>query len=41
MAIMNALRRAVSQGSAMICITHDMELVGECDRVVAVERVIA
>ena len=40
-AIMNALRRAVSQGSAMICITHDMELVGECDRVVAVERVIA
>jgi ABC-type transport system involved in cytochrome bd biosynthesis fused ATPase/permease subunit len=40
-AIMNALRRAVSQGSALICITHDIDIAGERDRIIAVERVIA
>ena len=41
LAIMNALRRAVSQGSALICITHDTDISSESDRVIAVERVIA
>jgi ABC-type transport system involved in cytochrome bd biosynthesis fused ATPase/permease subunit len=40
-AIMNALRRAVSQGSALICITHDIDIAGERDRIITVERVIA
>jgi ABC-type transport system involved in cytochrome bd biosynthesis fused ATPase/permease subunit len=40
-AIMSALRRAVTQGSALICITHDRDIAGESDRVIAVERVIA
>lgn len=39
-AIMNALRRAVSQGSALICITHDTDIAIERDRVISVERVI-
>jgi len=39
-AIMRALRRAVSQGSALICITHDLDVVGESDRVITVERVV-
>lgn len=41
MAIMSALRRAVSQGAALICITHEIDIAGESDRVIAVERVIA
>jgi ABC-type transport system involved in cytochrome bd biosynthesis fused ATPase/permease subunit len=40
-AIMNALRRAVSQGAALICITHEIDISGESDRIIAVERVIA
>ncbi|MEY4023224.1 MAG: hypothetical protein RLZ23_185, partial [Actinomycetota bacterium] len=40
-AIMNALRRTVSQGSALICITHDTDIASERDRVISVERVIA
>ena len=40
-AIMGALRQAVSEGSALICITHDIEMVCEGDRVIEVERVIA
>jgi len=40
-AIMNALRRAVSEGAALICITHDIDIAQENDRVIAVERVIA
>ena len=39
--IMSALRRAVSQGSALICITHEVDIAGESDRVIAVERTIA
>lgn len=38
--IMRTLRRAVSQGAALICITHDLDVVGESDRVIAVEQVI-
>jgi ATP-binding cassette subfamily C protein CydD len=40
-AIMNALRRAVSEGAALICITHDIDIAQENDRVIAVERVMA
>jgi ABC-type branched-subunit amino acid transport system ATPase component len=40
-AIMSALRRAVSEGAALICITHDIDIAQENDRVIAVERVIA
>jgi ABC-type transport system involved in cytochrome bd biosynthesis fused ATPase/permease subunit len=40
-AIMTALRRAVSQGSALICITHDVDIAHPGDRVISVERVIA
>ena len=40
-AIMHALRRAVSQGSALICITHDLDIAHSGDRVISVERVIA
>jgi ABC-type transport system involved in cytochrome bd biosynthesis fused ATPase/permease subunit len=40
-AIMSALRRAVSQGAALICITHEIDIAGKSDRVIAVERVIA
>ena len=40
-AIMSALRRAVSQGAALICITHEIDIAGESDRVIAVERAIA
>jgi ABC-type lipoprotein export system ATPase subunit len=39
--IMNALRRAVSQGAALICITHEIDIAGERDRIIAVERVSA
>jgi ABC-type transport system involved in cytochrome bd biosynthesis fused ATPase/permease subunit len=39
-AIMSALRNAVSQGSALICITHDIDIALESDRVISVERVI-
>jgi ABC-type lipoprotein export system ATPase subunit len=38
---MSALRRAVSQGAALICITHEIDIAGKSDRVIAVERVIA
>ncbi len=40
-AIMSALRRAVSEGAALICITHDIDIAQENDRVIAVERVMA
>jgi ABC-type transport system involved in cytochrome bd biosynthesis fused ATPase/permease subunit len=40
-AIMSALRRAVSQGSALICITHDVDISRKGDRIIEVERVIA
>ena len=40
-AIMSALRRAVSEGAALICITHDIDIAQENDRVIAVERVVA
>ena len=40
-AIMSALRRAVTQGSALICITHDIDIAGESDLIITVERVIA
>jgi len=40
-AIMNALRRAVSEGAALICITHDIDIAQENDRVIAVELVMA
>ncbi len=40
-AIMNALRRAVAQGAALICITHDIDIAQPGDRVISVERVIA
>jgi ABC-type transport system involved in cytochrome bd biosynthesis fused ATPase/permease subunit len=40
-AIMTALRRAVSLGSALICITHDVDIAHPGDRVISVERVIA
>ena len=40
-AIMSALRRAVSHGSALICITHDTDIASENDRFIALERVIA
>ena len=39
--IMNALRRAVSQGAALICITHEIDIASESDRIIAVERVSA
>jgi ABC-type transport system involved in cytochrome bd biosynthesis fused ATPase/permease subunit len=40
-AIMYALRRAVSQGAALICITHETDIADEGDRIIAVERVSA
>lgn len=40
-AIMRALRRAVSQGSALVCITHDIDIAHSGDRVLSVDRVIA
>jgi ABC-type transport system involved in cytochrome bd biosynthesis fused ATPase/permease subunit len=40
-AIMSALRRAVAQGAALICITHDIDIAQPGDRVISVERVIA
>jgi ATP-binding cassette subfamily C protein CydD len=41
LAIMGALRRAVSQGSALICITHDMDIATGSDHIISVERVIS
>ena len=40
-AIMKALRRSVSDGSILICITHDQDIVAENDRIITVERVIS
>jgi ABC-type transport system involved in cytochrome bd biosynthesis fused ATPase/permease subunit len=39
--IMNALRRAVEEGAALICISHDSDIRFDGARTMAVERVIA
>ena len=41
MAIMRALRRAVTQGSVLICITHDIDIARDGDRIISVDRVVA